>query len=460
MPFFTEVVISIWAFCSILGYHVLRRAIGMKAAPEGDDEGKLETKAEREERIVSTVPLSMKSPIRRRSSLRNSKGPREEAMRITLDGLSPLTSEFYTPSNPLGFLLQAFKDVVKIGSGGLGDVFSGISREDGKKYAIKMHKKSIVERNVEKYKEAETFLSIPPHQNLLKFYGAWRDNGHVYIQTELCRMDLSVFSKQKLSGETLWTMFLELLAGLNHLHSNGWIHNDLKTENILISMDGRLRIGDIGLSTRFDEGMAVDGDGRYLAREVLTDKRTSMASDVFSLGIILLELATNIFLPENGSSWHQIRNGKIPERFFKGVAGELKGLILQMIHSNPDARPTCKELMEHPIIEEKRRGKTISLPSLAERPSGCSCFTPVRRTESESSPPRKTMRISTDSSTPTRSQGLRGNGIRMRPLDFCEGASSTPCSSSPSNHFSFRLLGFDDPDDTKTTTRRHKKRMS
>lgn len=59
-----------------------------------------------------------------------------------------------------------------------------------------------------------------------------------------------------------------------------------------------------------------EGDSKYLATEVLEGIYTP-SCDVFSLGVTLLELATDLVLPPNGVLWHELRNGVFPAMFFQ-----------------------------------------------------------------------------------------------------------------------------------------------
>ena len=90
------------------------------------------------------------------------------------------------------------------------------------------------------------------------------------------------------------------------MHRSGVIHLDLKPGNIFITHDGRLRIGDFGMATRWPRPASVDGtlgtleregDRRYLAPEVL-EGRYGPNVDVFSFGMIMLKAATNVDVPD------------------------------------------------------------------------------------------------------------------------------------------------------------------
>lgn len=92
------------------------------------------------------------------------------------------------------------------------------------------------------------------------------------------------------------------------------MHLDLKPANILITFEGVLKIGDFGLAQPYsaNEGVDIEGDREYMAPEMLKGKATRSA-DVFSLGLITLEAAANVALPDNGPTWVALRSGDLSE---------------------------------------------------------------------------------------------------------------------------------------------------
>lgn len=100
------------------------------------------------------------------------------------------------------------------------------------------------------------------------------------------------------------------LQGLVAIHQAGFIHLDLKPANIFITFDGYLKIGDFGMATRWPapKGIEGEGDREYIGPEILLGQFDKPA-DIFALGLIVLEMACNVFLPDNGPTWQALRNG-------------------------------------------------------------------------------------------------------------------------------------------------------
>ena len=107
-----------------------------------------------------------------------------------------------------------------------------------------------------------------------------------------------------------------------------------------------LKIGDFGLSaqigTKYDPDS--EGDKVYMAPEVL-EGTFDAAADVFSLGMIALELAADVVLPSEGELWHAIRAGNLSSTYFEGCSEKLVSLIKSLITPLPFERPTIDQVI-------------------------------------------------------------------------------------------------------------------
>ncbi|WVW86418.1 hypothetical protein I302_108464 [Kwoniella bestiolae CBS 10118] len=226
-------------------------------------------------------------------------------------------------------------------------------------------------------------LSKTPCQHVIKFEDAWEQNRQLFIQTELCLGSLSFFLEEygrvveRLDEGRVWKIVRELSDGIFHIHSNGVIHFDIKPANILISSTGSLKIGDFGLATRYpriepaeilrgsglgagngfssssiplrSEKLEREGDRVYMPPEMLRGVFV-MAADIFSFGLVILEVSTNICVPDGGLPWQALRSNDFSVVDLSPLSPALCDLITQCMNSEPESRPTIGHIVQHPVI--------------------------------------------------------------------------------------------------------------
>ncbi|KAJ2984737.1 hypothetical protein NUW58_g5901 [Xylaria curta] len=173
-------------------------------------------------------------------------------------------------------------------------------------------------------REVDALRSLVGSDHVLQLIDNWEENNSLYIQTEFCEEgNLNEFltevgAKGRLDDFRIWKIMLEIAQGLRSIHSAGFVHRDLKPSNVLVGFDGTLKIGDFGLATSLQEASVagfyfdLDGDREYLAPEALRSEIDTPV-DIFSLGLIMLEISANVKLPENGATWTALREDDFSE---------------------------------------------------------------------------------------------------------------------------------------------------
>ncbi|KIX01313.1 uncharacterized protein Z518_09038 [Rhinocladiella mackenziei CBS 650.93] len=171
-----------------------------------------------------------------------------------------------------------------------------------------------------KIHEVDILKALGHSDHIVTFVDSWEEQGHLYIQTEFCEegtLDIflaQVGLKARLDDFRIWKILLELSLGLKHIHDCGIIHLDLKPANILITFEGVLKIADFGMASKWPAKAGIEGEGdrEYIGPEVLMG-RYDKPADIFALGLIMLETAGNVELPEHGVSWQKLRNGDMSD---------------------------------------------------------------------------------------------------------------------------------------------------
>lgn len=266
------------------------------------------------------------------------------------------------PDTPLQSFSQ-FENLGWIGSGTFAEVYKMKSRADGLVYAIKKSKRQFRSKRdrARLLQEITTYEKLQLAQrceNIVHYYRAWQEDGYFYIQTELCeRGTLQDFTEILGVGVhvpelTVWSILQDVAHGLAFIHAAGVVHLDIKPQNVFIAENGTLKIGDFGtavtIGTKDDDS---EGDSYYMAKELLTYNPIQPSADIFSFGLMLYELCTAIELPQDGVTWHELRDGNSPS-IPSDYSQDLHQLIRQMMHPDPTARPSAEKITQHPRLIE------------------------------------------------------------------------------------------------------------
>ena len=232
-----------------------------------------------------------------------------------------------------------------LGSGGWGEVKVGIFR--GTRVAVKcLHQLIISEYYLQLFSREMDIASRVRHPNLLQFIGATRV-GNPIIVTELMPTSLrKELEKCAVTKPQVISIGIDITLALNYLHL--WkpqpiLHRDVSSANVLLepSVQGKwkAKLSDYG-SANLQENVHTAGPGSpvYSAPEATTPKLHSPAMDIYSVGILLVEMATGEF-PSSVSFEReaQIMEVKWPL---------MRKLVLCCTHDDPKSRPTTEKLLE------------------------------------------------------------------------------------------------------------------
>ncbi len=197
-----------------------------------------------------------------------------------------------------------------IGQGGMGSVMLGRSEEDGRAVAIKtlLPEVAVSEQSLKRFlREIEVAASLQ-HPNIVSYIEHGTHNGLVYLVTEfVVGMDAARLAKHRggrLEYREMVTVVEQTLAALDFAHNQGFVHRDIKEQNILVTGEGAnltAKLTDFGLSKSFKQtGMSgvtmvgdVAGTIAYMPPEQVRDfKDVKPPSDIYAMGMTAYSLLT------------------------------------------------------------------------------------------------------------------------------------------------------------------------
>ena len=256
-----------------------------------------------------------------------------------------------------------YEIIQEIGRGAFSIVYKVKSKENNNIYCLK-------KINTKKTKDKENeinILSNLSHPNLIKCFFSFYNSENIYIIMDFCEFGdlfslLQSVKKKKVfvNEDIIWNIAIQVLVGLNYLHSKKIIHRDIKLLNLFMTKDKKIKIGDMGMSIIFDEEELIHsrvGTPLYIAPELVKKEKYDYKIDIWSLGCSLYHLAKTVppFTDENliklGNSIINEQPSNLPICY----SNELYDFILRLMIKNKDQRPSALEALE--LIPEKIKKK-------------------------------------------------------------------------------------------------------
>lgn len=218
------------------------------------------------------------------------------------------------------------------------------------------------------------------HKHLLPLLNTVLDGDHLWLVTPFVKggtmSDIlcHAYSGSGLPEPVLATVAGAVLQALAYLHGQGYVHRDVKASNVLLDSDGTVYLGDLGtvahVRTRDErrpevmlrlERTTFIGTLPYMSPEVVEGVAYGEATDVWSLGVMLVELATGQ-RPHKGRNTAQTLYAVMnddPIQLPEGgkFSPAMRDLVAKCLVKDPAQRCTAKKLLSHPVIKKLARGE-------------------------------------------------------------------------------------------------------
>ena len=273
--------------------------------------------------------------------------------------------------------------------GEMGTVYLCMKFQDKKTYVVKMT--NFFARKFDYYNMKNFLNCLKEHETepgaefIQKYIDFWIEdiqttnsktsNRNMYIVTEYClggdlKEYINKIQLQNCNQSIYWDIIFQMIYSVAFLHKLGYVHFDIKPSNYLIKESGQLLLSDFCLTIKENDiknynSEDFEGDSMFISPELFyKDKETiTKKTDIYSLGLSILQILSNIDLPNNGPTWQIIRTKGIPEDFlakiplFDGQNEIFKKLIISMTNNKANERPDLDTILNdkenYPALYEK-----------------------------------------------------------------------------------------------------------
>uniref|UniRef100_A0ABM5FLR9 non-specific serine/threonine protein kinase n=1 Tax=Pogona vitticeps TaxID=103695 RepID=A0ABM5FLR9_9SAUR len=270
---------------------------------------------------------------------------------------------------------EVWEIVGELGDGAFGKVYKAKNKETGALAAAKVIETKN-EDELEDYMVEIEILATCDHPYIVKLLGAFYYDSKLWIMIEFCpggAVDATMLELDRgLTEPQIQVVCRQMLEALNYLHSKKIIHRDLKAGNVLLTLDGDIKLADFGVSAKnmrtLQRRDSFIGTPYWMAPEVvmcetMKDTPYDYKADIWSLGITLIEMA-QIEPPH-----HELNPMRVLLKIAKSDPPtlsnpskwslEFRDFLKTALDKNPETRPSAAQLLEHSFVSKVTSNRAL-----------------------------------------------------------------------------------------------------
>ncbi|XP_044024099.1 serine/threonine-protein kinase PAK 6-like [Siniperca chuatsi] len=254
---------------------------------------------------------------------------------------------------------MTLENFVKIGEGSTGVVCIARERHSGRQVAVKMMELRKQQRRELLFNEV-VIMRDYRHQNVVEMYRSALVEEELWVIMEYLQGGAltHIVSETRLNEEQTATVCEGVLQALSYLHSQGVIHRDIKSDSILLTLDGRIKLSDFGFCAQISKDVpkrkSLVGTPYWMAPEVICKTPYGTEVDVWSLGIMVVEMVDGeppYFSDTPITAMKKLRDEAAPSvKNIQRLSPVLKDFLGCMLTRDTQQRSSASDLLEHPFL--------------------------------------------------------------------------------------------------------------
>ncbi|PCH36234.1 Pkinase-domain-containing protein [Wolfiporia cocos MD-104 SS10] len=263
---------------------------------------------------------------------------------------------------------KLYRNLIKIGAGASGGVYTAYQLGTNLSVAIKQMdldkqpKKDLIINEI-------LVMRASRHPNIVNYIDSFLYKNELWVVMEYMEGGslTDVVTANLMSEGQIAAVSRETAQGLEHLHRHGVIHRDIKSDNVLLSMNGDIKLTDFGFCAQISEGAkrtTMVGTPYWMAPEVVTRKEYGPKVDIWSLGIMAIEMIEGEppYLNQNPlkALYLIATNGTPTIANPEALSPVFRDYLAKTLEVDAERRPSAHEILQHPFFKLSEPLRTLA----------------------------------------------------------------------------------------------------
>lgn len=263
---------------------------------------------------------------------------------------------------------QKYVDSTFLNEGSTGKVYLATERDTGRKVAIKKMGLARQQRKELLINEV-VIMKQYKHPNIVEMYNSYLVNDELWLVLEYLEGGAltDIVTNTSMTEEQIATVCVQCLEALYYLHEDGVIHRDIKSDSVLLTKDGRVKLTDFGFCAQVSEDVprrrSLVGTPYWLSPEIISRQPYGPEVDIWSMGVMIMEMVDGeppFYNEPPIQAMKRIRDLPPPRLQSQNRSSPyLEDFVSRMLVKDPTQRATAAQLLQHPFLQKARSPSSL-----------------------------------------------------------------------------------------------------